>query len=224
MHEAFEQGVHERLHRQPWILVGVGDPEPPPRSTTAGVQSSSARQSAAKAASQSIASARRPLRAAASRCGRGGPRLQAVSRSARSSPMSARESARTSSRRARWGSPRGSRPRCPASRARAPGGHPRPPRARLVGRVEHDEAAGVRRRRELLVRLVVAVEHDRPRHRCPRGARTRARRALTRLRRTPPRRAGGARRCSGTPWCRSGLRLRAASRYVLARARSVSSQ
>ena len=30
----------------------------------------------------------------------------------------------------------------------------------VVGRVEHDEATGLRRRRELLVRLVVAVQHD----------------------------------------------------------------
>ena len=30
----------------------------------------------------------------------------------------------------------------------------------VVGSVEHDEAAGLRRRGELLVRLVVAVQHD----------------------------------------------------------------
>ena len=163
MLEAVEQRAHERLHRQPRILVGVGDAEP-----AAEIDDGRrpAELGAAVGGERGEPVDRHPLRADAEQL-RADVDVEALRVQA--------ELAAARERRGRL------LRRQPELRAAVAGGD-RPVRVGVdarrdahehaahagggralgvVGSVEHDEAAGLGRRGELLVRLVVAVQHDR---------------------------------------------------------------
>ena len=162
MLEAVEQRAHERLHRQPRILVGVGDAEP----------------------AAEIDDGRRPAELGAAVGGERGEPVDRHPLGADAEQLRADVHVEALRVQAELAAARERRGRLlrrqPELRAAVAGGD-RPVRVGVdarrhahehaahagggcalgvVGSVEHDEAAGLRRRGELLVRLVVSVQHD----------------------------------------------------------------
>ncbi len=163
MLETVEQRAYERLHRQLRILVGVGDAEP----------------------AAEVDDGRRPPELRAAVGGEGGEPVDRHALGAHSEQLRADVDVQTLRVQAEIATAcerRGRLLRCQAELRAAVAGGDSPVRVGVDARrhayehsahtgggcalgvvrsVEHDEATGLRRSRELFVRLVVPVQHDR---------------------------------------------------------------